>query len=207
MKSVSSTKTVTTTISGANTENLSITTDDDAAGVIRCKVTADDVQESPVFSGSVSYYVVAKRNVIKIEQYDYTNATATLSEENLSDGSLSLSYDSHPGNAICLYAGEQDIDVEIDMYGGKGRMMPVWWSGGDGGYSKIRFTMKKDVEYVLTGLFSAVNAPFLYRKGTLIAVVGVVEMLLFMLVVDWRWNKWCWRKGNGGWRRWIWWRE
>ena len=75
---VSSTKL--TTISGANTENLSITTDDDAAGVIRCKVTADDVQESPVFSGS-GYYVVAKRNVIKIEQYDYTNATATLSEE------------------------------------------------------------------------------------------------------------------------------
>ena len=117
---VSSTKTVTTTISGANTENLSITTDDDAAGVIRCKVTADDVQESPVFSGSVSYYVVAKRNVIKIEQYDYTNATATLSEENLSDGSLSLSYDSHPGNAICLYAAEQDVEVEMDMYGGKG---------------------------------------------------------------------------------------
>ena len=78
---VSSTKTVTTTISGANTENLSITTDDNAAGVIRCKVTADDVQESPVFSGSVSYYVVGKRNVVKIEQYDYTNATATLSRK------------------------------------------------------------------------------------------------------------------------------
>ena len=168
---ISSTKTVTTTISGANTENLSITTDDDAAGVIRCKVTADDVQESPVFSGSVSYYVVAKRNVIKIEQYDYTNATATLSEDNLSDGSLSLSYDSHPGNAICLYAGEQDIDVEVDMYGGKGDDAGSR-SGGEGGYSKITFTMEKDVEYVLTGLFSAVNAPFLYRKATLIAVVG-----------------------------------
>ena len=32
--------------------------------------------------------------------------------------------------------------------------------------------MEKDVEYILTGLFSAVNAPFLYRKATLIAVVG-----------------------------------
>ena len=167
----SSTKTVTTTISGATTENLSITTDDQASGVIRCKVTADGVQESPVFSRSVSYYIVGIRNLVKIEQYDYTNATATLSENDLSDGSLSLSYDSHPGNAICLYAGEQDIDVEIDMYGGKGSDNGSNL-GGEGGYSKIRFTMEKDVEYILTGLFSAVNAPFLYRKATLIAVVG-----------------------------------
>ena len=32
--------------------------------------------------------------------------------------------------------------------------------------------MKKDEEYIITGLFSAVNAPFLYRKASLIAVVG-----------------------------------
>jgi len=170
----SSSKEVTTTITGATTQNLSITTDDNAAGVIRCKVTADDVQESPVFSKSVSYYVVGKRNVVKIEQYDYTNATATLSENDLSDGSLSLSYDTHPGNAICLYAGEQDIDVEIDMYGGSGGEYggATAFAGGPGGYSKIRFTMEKDVEYVLTGLFPAVNAPFLYRKASVIAIVG-----------------------------------
>ena len=167
-------KTVTTTVTGATTPNLSITTDDEASGVIRCKLTADGVQESPVFSRSVSYYVVAIRNVVKIEQYDYANGTATLTEDDLSDGSLSLSYDSHPGNAICLYAGEQDINVEMDLYGGKGPTPTpdINADGGDGGYSKIRFTMKKDEEYVLTGLFSAVNAPFLYRKGTLIACVG-----------------------------------
>ena len=26
-------------------------------------------------------------------------------------------------------------------------------AGGEGGYSKIRFTMKRDEEYILTGLF------------------------------------------------------
>ena len=165
-------KEVTTTITGATTENLSITTDNNAAGVIRCKVSATGVQKSPVFSRSVSYYVVDIRSVVKIEQYDYTNATATLSENDLSDGSLSLSYDSHPGNAICLYAGEKDIDVEVDMYGGVGVDPGTAGAAGLGGYSKITFTMKKDEEYVLTGLFSAINAPFLYRKGTLIAVVG-----------------------------------
>ena len=44
--------------------------------------------------------------------------------------------------------------------------------GGEGGYSRIRFTMEKNVEYVLTGLNSSINAPFLYRQATLIAVVG-----------------------------------
>ena len=50
---------------------------------------------------------------------------------------------------------------KLDQYNGE--------EGGEGGYSKIRFTMERDEEYVLTGLFSGVNAPFLYRKATLIA--------------------------------------
>ena len=121
---------------------------------------------------------------MNIEQYNYTDATATLSEHDLSNGSLSISYDTHPGNAICLYAGEKDVEVEMDMYGGKGIGFDEpggtgddfsqysGFEGGEGGYSKIRFTMKKDDEYVLTGLFDGVNAPFLYRKGTLISIVG-----------------------------------
>ena len=172
IEGISSSKIVTTTITGATTENLSITTDDEGSGVIRCKISANGVQKSPVFSRSVSYYVVGIRNVLNIEQYNYTDATTILSEHNLSDGSLSLSYDSHPGNAICLYAGEKDVEVEVDMYGGKGTTTVPSNPGGEGGYSKIRFTMKKDEEYILTGLFDAVNAPFLYRKATLIAVVG-----------------------------------
>ena len=175
---ISTSKQVSTTITGSQTNNLTITSDDEGAGVIRCKVTADNVQKSPVFSRSVSYYVVGIRNVIKIEQYNYTGGTAILSENNLSDGGLSISYDSHPGNAICLYAAEQDIDVEVDMFGGDGgrpfgAAAPMGLAqGGEGGYSKIKFTMKRNDEYVLTGLFSSVNAPFLYRKATLIAVVG-----------------------------------
>ena len=86
---------------------------------------------------------------------------------------LTIDYDTYPGNAVCIYARDKDLDVEIDMYGGGG-IDPgrTAGSGGPGGYSKIRLTMKKDEEYVITGLFSAINAPFLYRKATLIAVVG-----------------------------------
>ena len=60
----------------------------------------------------------------------------------------------------------------MEMYGGNGVDPGTAGAGGEGGYSKIRFTMERNVEYVLTGLFSAINAPFLYRKATLIAVVG-----------------------------------
>ena len=168
----STTKTVTTTIAGSQTDNLIISSDGEGAGVIRCKVSASDVQVSPVFSRSVSYYVVGIRNVIKIETYNYPNATATLSEFNLSNGELTINHATYPGNAVCLYAGEKDIDVEVDIFGGKGLGESAGSNGGEGGYSKIRFTMKRDEEYVLTGLFDAVNAPFLYRKATLIAVVG-----------------------------------
>ena len=67
-----------------------------------------------------------------------------------------------------FYAGDKDIDVEMEMYGGKG----VTQSGvGGEGYSRIRFTMKRDEEYILTNMDN-INAPFLYRKATLIAVVG-----------------------------------
>ena len=165
------TKEVSTTVTGSDTDTLTITAEATANGTIRCKVTATDVQESPVFSNTVSYVVVEKRSLLEIETYNYTDATATLSEFDLADGDLTIDYETYTGNAVCFYAGDQDIDVEMEMFGGSGSNNGSN-SGGEGGYSKIRFTMARDEEYILTGLFSAINAPFLYRKASLIAVVG-----------------------------------
>jgi hypothetical protein len=167
---VSVAKSAVATVTGSQTENLTINADGSLNSTIRCKLTATDVQQSPVFSNTVSYVVVEPRSLIEIETYNYTDATATLSEFDLSNGDLTIDYASYSGNAVCLYSGDKDTDVEIEMYGGKGPT--VTSAGGEGGYSKIRFTMKRDEEYVLTGLFDAVNAPFLYRKATLIACVG-----------------------------------
>ena len=165
------TKEVSTTVTGSGTDTLTITAEASANGTIRCKCTATDVQESPVFSNTVSYVVVEPRSLLEIETYNYTNATATLSEFDLANGDLTIDYASYSGNAVCFYAGDKDIDIEMEMYGGRG-YMPEEMDGGEGGYSKIRFTMERNVEHVLTGLFSAVNAPFLYRKASLIACVG-----------------------------------
>ena len=59
----------------------------------------------------------------------------------------------------------------MDLYGGIGSTNGDN-AGGEGGYSRIRFTMEQDKEYVIAGLIVSVNAPFLYREGTLIACVG-----------------------------------
>jgi len=170
MEIVSTTKEVSTTITGSGTDTLTINAGASANGTIRCKCTATGVQESPVFSNTVSYVVVDPRSLLEIETYNYADATATLSEFDLANGDLTIDYASYTGNAVCFYAGDKDIDVEMEMYGGVG----IELSGipGEGGYSRIRFTMKRDEEYILTGLFDAVDAPFLYRKGSLIAVVG-----------------------------------
>ena len=165
-------KEVSTTVTGSDTDTLTITAEASANGTIRCKCTATDVQESPVFSNTVSYVVVDPRSLLEIETYNYTNATATLSEFDLANGDLTIDYASYPGNAVCFYSGDKDIEIEMEMYGGKGIDDPNLSVGGEGGYSKIRFTMERDVEHILTGLFSSVNAPFLYRKASLIAVVG-----------------------------------
>ena len=56
----------------------------------------------------------------------------------------------------------------MDLYGGGGSEDYE----GEGGYSRIRFTMTQNTEYVIAGLTTSINTPFLYRKGTLIACVG-----------------------------------
>ena len=67
-----------------------------------------------------------------------------------------------------IFAKDRDLDVEMDLYGGKG----VGAEGGEGGFSRIRFTMKQNEEYVIAGLIDSINAPFVYRKGALMVCVG-----------------------------------
>ena len=157
-------------VGGGLGDTLTISSTAITTGTIRCKLTPVGRSLPEVISNEVTLTITSPRNILNIEQYDYGNSSATLTSHNLANGTLTVDYASYPGNAICLYAPEKDIEVEIDMHGGKGTTQSG--VGGDGGYSKIRFTMQKDDEYILTGLWDDINAPFLYRKATLIAVVG-----------------------------------
>ena len=94
-----------------------------------------------------------------------------------------------------------DTEVEIDLYGGKGvewtsltngantttglqpggpypydpngyTALAAQHSPGNGGYGRIRFTMKANREYTVAGMFSTINTPYLYELNEVIAVVG-----------------------------------
>ena len=164
------TKTITTTISGSRTPNLTINSDaEDIISIVRCKVTANDVQNSPVFSDEVNFGNTKRRSIIKIEGYG-TTSTATLLETNLDDEDFVISADNMNFDDIAFYASEKDIELELDLYGAKGDDKGNF-VGGEGGYSRINFTAKKNEEYVVRGIKSD-SALFLYRKASLIAVAG-----------------------------------
>ena len=96
---------------------------------------------------------------------DYPSTTNTIKGTNITSS-----------DTICLYAKERDLYVEVEMFGSAAFARPVPGDlnpnlGGQGGYSKIRFVMKKDDEYILRGIKSE-GALWLYRKAKLIACVG-----------------------------------
>ena len=113
--------------------------------------------------------VTEPKSLVNIEGYDSTS-TATLLSKNLEDSEFSLSASDINSDDICLYAAERDIDVEFDLFAGKGSDKGNF-VGGEGGYSRIAFTMKHKEEYVIRGLKSNTGL-FLYRKGSLIAAAG-----------------------------------
>lgn len=156
-----------TSVSGAQTNSLTITPSNSGSNTIECVVSNPNTQSKT--SDQVKLVTTDARSIIKLEGYG-TTSTATILEKNIDETEFTLTSSDLNFDDICLYASEKDIDVEIDMYGGSGYSASSF-SGGEGGYSRIRFTMKKEEEYVLRGIKSN-SALFLYRKGSLIAVVG-----------------------------------
>ena len=154
-------------ISGSQTNKLTITPDEASSSKVTCVVSNPNTTSKT--SNEATLIVNDPRTLIKIEGYD-TTSTATLLERNLDDSEFSLSASDVNSDDICLYSAEKDIEVEFDLYAGKGSDKGSF-VGGEGGYSRISFTMKNKEEYILRGLKSNTGL-FLYRKGSLIAAVG-----------------------------------
>lgn len=76
---------------------------------------------------------------------------------------------------LSFYSPEKDVDVTLELYAEKG-LDNGSFKGGEGGVSTIRFTARRNEEYVILGTSKSNNpglfggAIFLYRKGRLIAV-------------------------------------
>ena len=155
------------TVSGSLTPTLTISRD--TVGVSSIRVLVSNVSSETIISNEVSLTAVEPRSLIKLEGYG-TTSTANLLERNLEESEFAITSDILNSDDICFYSPEKDLEVELDLFGAKGSNKGSF-VGGDGGYSRIQFTMKKEEEYVLRGIKSN-SALFLYRKGSLIAVVG-----------------------------------
>ena len=167
---------VNTVVAGSTTKTLSLTSDNpDIAYGARCVVSSATASNSPVISDTSIYEVqdTANFNNINIESIPNAGNLATLSSVDLSTGEITLNAATSSTASDfflhSLYAPNKDIDVEIDFYGGAGASVGGQ-GGGQGGYSRIRFTMNKNEEYVIVGLTEAINTPFLYRKASLFTI-------------------------------------
>jgi hypothetical protein len=145
-----------------------------------CIVSSSSASNSPLTSDTVTSSLsdpsTQDRLIIETISGD---GTANIQEVNLLNGEEEIVAGNEDldngtsGYLYSLYSPDKDLDVEMDLFGGRGNPTSAGGnSGGEGGYSRIRFTMERNVEYVIAGLTNAVNTPFLYRKATLLAVVG-----------------------------------
>jgi hypothetical protein len=171
--------TKTTTISGAETSSLTLNTDKVGVGYTVGVQITGAAGNSPLTSDIVGYNVVSQfdQALINIEAIGITTS-ASLSTVNLNNGEVTFTSSNvrtDNTNAIrnyVLYSPERDVDVEMDMYGRVGKSGPGGGGGGEGGYSRIRLTLEKNTEYVITGLSTSIGSPALYRKGSLLVRIG-----------------------------------
>ena len=167
-----------TTLSGTTSNTLTISADTVGVQTCQCKITSATASNSPMWTDVVNFAATST-----IDQYNINveaigiGRTASLSSINLANGEYTFNttqsqVDSGGINKYySFYSPDKDINVEVDLYGGKGDNKGSY-QGGEGGYSRIRFKMGIGDEYVIVGLSSDINAPYLYRKGRLVACVG-----------------------------------
>ena len=157
-------------VQGSSGKVLTITPS--TAGISTVRVTVSNPNAPSVISNDANLNTlsISARKLVNFEYILLSSINSQLLQTNLFDGEYIIPQQSNQG-LVSFYCTETDIDVEMDLYGGKGSNSGSYL-GGEGGFSRIRFTMIKNTEYVIVGLNSTINTPFIYRKGTLIATVG-----------------------------------
>jgi len=167
-----------TVVTGAQSNTLTLSTDQVGIQTVSVAVISANATNSPLISSTANLVIRdnASEYLVTVEGVNSTS-TANVSTIDLFNGEyeFTTSTGDPTQNAFIreysFYSPDKDLNVEMDLYGGKGADSGSK-SGGEGGFSRIRFTMERNVEYVLAGLIEAINAPFLYKKATLIACVG-----------------------------------
>ena len=158
------------TIVGANQSTLFFVPT--VVGISTVKVTVSNPNAVSVASTVVDLFVLTPRNIIIFEGFDSQNNykkievnLGLVNDFTLIDDTFGLTY-----NTITFYASENNIDADLQIRTSKGSDAGSY-SGGEGGFSRIRITLEKNIEHTVLGI-SNNSGLFIYRKSNLIAVVG-----------------------------------
>ena len=159
-----------TTIIGANQPTLFFSPT--VVGVSTVKVTVSNPNAVSVVSNIVDLFILTPRNIIIFEGFDSQNNyikeeinLGLVNDFSLTDATFGSNF-----NTITFHASENNIDADLEIRTSKGSDTGSF-SGGQGGLSRIRITLEKDIEYTVLGI-SNNSGLFIYRRSTLIAAVG-----------------------------------
>ena len=170
------------TVSGSSTDTLTLSADAVGVTTVACRVSSLTATNSPQQSEDAKFVILDNANqyIINVEGINNTDE-ATLYTVDLFNDDLTLETSipvdgvSVSANYWVLYAPDKDIFVEMDVYGGKGDDRNSF-VGGEGGFSRIRFTMERNVEYVVTGLNDLIRAPSILTTDTNTTTKTTVEV-------------------------------
>ena len=155
-------------VNGSTTQSLTITSNTVGVSTVQAVVSHPTSCDSPKYSNVATLTAVEPRQIIVFENISGPSS-ANIYTWNLFNNPLSIG-ESIPRSLASFYASEKDINVELELHCKYG----LGYSsnrGGRGGYAKIRFTMRKNEEYVLTS-FEFGGGIFIYRKSILMVGLG-----------------------------------
>jgi hypothetical protein len=159
-------------IRGSKEPGLIITPTPEVPGISTVRVIISNPSAGIVTSNNATLNVINPRNILIIEGYTPQNNYA-IREVNLDgDANFTLTDETFGSNysIITFYAPENDLDLEIDIRASKGSDRGSY-TGGQGGTSRIRTTLRRNDEYTVLGI-SNNSGVFIYRGANLISVVG-----------------------------------
>ena len=164
----------TTVISGSGTDRLVIVSDYISERRVRCKVTHPLSGNSPQYSSDVRYDVVSARQIVNFEYIDQNAGQLNKAENiNFFDTDEHVLDANNPAitGIVRFYAPERDVTIIMELFAARG-FSNGGFEGGEGGYSKIKFTMKQNEEYILNNIpqVNSSGSIFLYYKHNLLAV-------------------------------------
>jgi hypothetical protein len=140
-------------------------------GISTVRTIVSNPSAQSVTSNNANLNVLStfSRKLVNFEYIPSSGSTAQLVSTNLFNGEYILTRQTNQG-LISFYAPEIDIDIEMDLFAKSGLNLGNYM-GGRGGFSRVRFTLRKNVEYVI-GSFNENGVIVIYRQSKVLLVCG-----------------------------------